>query len=251
MKNLRKAVYPGLAALVGLSIGAPVAGAAGSPGSSPCGGQSCVASAPDRATGGIWEVTAGGAVYASGSAPFFGDPVFEHLDAPVVEIVPTADDQGYWLVASDGGVFAYGDAPFYGSMGGQHLNAPVVGMVPLPSGGGYWLFGADGGVFAFGQARFYGSEGANLGLPGAVVGGATTPDGAGYVLVDQDRSVYAFGDAGGYYQGAVSCAPDPGTGPPLSVVSSPGGWGANVSVQCDPGWVATVHIGPSAAGGAA
>lgn len=50
------------------------------------------------------------------------------LNAPVVGMAPTVDDQGYWLVAADGGIFSFGPAGFYGSMGGKPLNAPVVGM---------------------------------------------------------------------------------------------------------------------------
>ena len=33
-----------------------------------------------------------------------------HLNAPVVDMTPTADGRGYWLVAADGGIFAFGDA---------------------------------------------------------------------------------------------------------------------------------------------
>ena len=63
------------------------------------------------------------------------------LNAPVVDMTPTADGHGYWLVGSDGGIFAFGDAGYYGSMGGTPINAPVVGMASSPEGRGYWLVG--------------------------------------------------------------------------------------------------------------
>ena len=43
------------------------------------------------------------------------------LNAPVVGVAATPDDNGYWLVGADGGVFAFGDAAYYGSMGGTPL----------------------------------------------------------------------------------------------------------------------------------
>ena len=40
------------------------------------------------------------------------------LNAPIVGMVPSIDDNGYFMVASDGGVFAFGDAHFAGSCPG-------------------------------------------------------------------------------------------------------------------------------------
>jgi hypothetical protein len=50
------------------------------------------------------------------------------LNASVVGMAATADDNGYRFVGADGGVFCFGVAEFHGSMGGIHLNGPVVGM---------------------------------------------------------------------------------------------------------------------------
>ena len=90
---------------------------------------------------GYWSVQAGGKVTAAGSAPWYGDPSNQNLNAAIVGMASAAWNctspsyvcLGYWLTGSDGGVFAYGNAPFYGSMGGQHLNAPIVGIAaPWP-----------------------------------------------------------------------------------------------------------------------
>jgi hypothetical protein len=35
-----------------------------------------------------------------------------HLNAPVVGMARTPDDDGYWEVAADGGIFSFGDAVF-------------------------------------------------------------------------------------------------------------------------------------------
>ncbi|HEX3565125.1 MAG TPA: Ig-like domain-containing protein, partial [Acidimicrobiales bacterium] len=110
-------------------------------------------------TQGYWLVASDGGVFSFGTAGFFGSEGSKHLNAPVVGMASTADDNGYWLVASDGGVFSFGDAGFFGSKGGQFLNAPVVGMASTPSGNGYWLVAADGEVFPFGDAGSYGSMG--------------------------------------------------------------------------------------------
>ena len=121
------------------------------------------------------------------------------LNAPVVDLAPTADGKGYWLVGTDGGIFAFGDAnstarweaststspwwawpptthrrlldgrsdggvfsfnaPFYGSAGNLVLNEPIDGMASTPNGHGYWMVGWDGAIFAYGNARFHGSTG--------------------------------------------------------------------------------------------
>jgi len=108
---------------------------------------------------GYWIVDSDGGVFSFGDAPFQGSMGGQHLNAPVVAMVPTPDSAGYWLAAADGGVFTFGDATFGGSMGGVELNAPVVGIARNPVGAGYWLAAADGGVFALGGAEFLGSMG--------------------------------------------------------------------------------------------
>ena len=147
-----------------------------------------------QGTEGYYIASADGEVDAFGDAQDFGDPIGDHLKAPIVSIASTGDDGGYWLVASDGGIFSYGDAAFYGSTGGLQLNKPIVGMAPTPDDGGYWLVASDGGIFAFGDAPFYGSTGA-IHLNKPIVGMATTPDGDGYWLVASDGGIFAFGDA--------------------------------------------------------
>jgi hypothetical protein len=87
------------------------------------------------AAGGYYQVAADGGVFTFGGARFYGSMAGKHLNAPIVGIIPTANDGGYWLVAADGGIFSFGDAKFAGSMGGKHLNMPVVGGAALASGG--------------------------------------------------------------------------------------------------------------------
>jgi hypothetical protein len=68
--------------------------------------------------GGVWMVGADGGVFALGGAGFHGSMGGTPLNAPVVGMVATTDENGYWLVGADGGVFAFGDAPFFGSASG-------------------------------------------------------------------------------------------------------------------------------------
>ena len=95
-----------------------------------------------------------GGIFSFGDAHFHGSMGNQHLDKPVIDLVPTAAGTGYWLVASDGGVFAF-NAPFRGSMGGTHLARPIVGMVRY--GNGYLMVGSDGGVFDFSDKLFVGA----------------------------------------------------------------------------------------------
>jgi hypothetical protein len=133
-------------------------------------------------------VNQAGGVYATG-ALFYGS-INGPLNAPIVGIAVTPDDQGYWMVASDGGVFAFGDAKYYGGMGGKHLNEPIVGMAVDDATGGYWLVASDGGVFSF-NAPFYGSTGA-ITLNKPIVGMEAAPDGSGYRFVASDGGVFCF-----------------------------------------------------------
>jgi len=126
--------------------------------------------------------------------PFLGSMGGQHLNAPIVGMAATHDDNGYWLVASDGGIFNYGDAGFHGSAGSLRLNKPVVGMAATPDGGGYWLVASDGGIFNYGDAGFYGSAG-SIHLNKPIVGMAATPSGHGYWLVASDGGIFAYGDA--------------------------------------------------------
>ena len=136
--------------------------------------------------------------------PFLGSMGGQHLNAPIVGMAATQDDNGYWLVASDGGIFNYGDAGFRGSAGSLRLNRPVVGMAATPDGGGYWLVASDGGIFAYGDAGFYGSAG-SIRLNKPIVGMAATPSGHGYWLVASDGGIFAYGDAG--FHGSAGSIP--------------------------------------------
>ena len=129
-----------------------------------------------------------------GSVPYYGSMANVQLNAPIIQIVSTADGRGYWEVASDGGVFAYGDAGYYGSMGGHPLNAPIVGFATTTNGRGYWEVASDGGVFAFGDARFGGSM-AGHSLDQPIVGIALDRGTGGYWEVASNGDVFAFGGA--------------------------------------------------------
>jgi SpoIID/LytB domain protein len=146
---------------------------------------------------GYWIVGSDGSIFDFGAAPNLGSMVGQTLNAPIVAMAPTADQNGYWLVGQDGGVFSFGDAAFHGSTGGMRLNAAVLGIAGTTDGGGYWLVAGDGGVFNYGDAGFYGSTG-NLVLNQPIVAMAATPDGHGYWLVAADGGVFNYGDAGFY-----------------------------------------------------
>jgi hypothetical protein len=163
-------------------------------GALPVGRQGVVASVGTPSGGGAWVTTDGGAVFATGDAPFYGSAGHLKLNKPIVGMDGTADGGGYWLVASDGGIFAFGNARFFGSTGAIKLNRPIVGMAATPSGNGYWLVASDGGIFAFGDARFFGSTGA-IKLNQPIVGMAPAGDGNGYWLVASDGGIFAFGSA--------------------------------------------------------
>jgi hypothetical protein len=147
-----------------------------------------------HAAPGYWLVASDGGIFSFGGAHFYGSTGSLSLNAPIVGMAATPDDNGYWLVASDGGIFSFGDAVFYGSTARLHLNAPIVGLARTPDGRGYWLVASDGGIFAFGDAGYYGSTG-SLVLNRPIVGMAATANGKGYWLVASDGGVFSFGDA--------------------------------------------------------
>jgi len=89
--------------------------------------------ASDTTGTGYWLVSSAGAVYAFGTAGFYGSMVGKHLNAPITGIIATSDAKGYWLVGADGGVFAFGDADFMGSLGGSSLVAPIPTPPALPA----------------------------------------------------------------------------------------------------------------------
>ena len=150
-----------------------------------------------QGTEGYYIASADGEVDAFGDAQDFGDPIGDHLKAPIVSIASTGDGGGYWLVAADGGIFGFGDAASTARRGPCTLNKPIVGMAATPDGGGYWLVASDGGIFAFGDAGFYGSTGCNAPQQADRRHGRH-PDGDGYWLVASDGGIFAFGDAAFY-----------------------------------------------------
>jgi hypothetical protein len=160
---------------------------------------------PTGNRGGYWLVASDGGIFSFGNAAYFGSipglgiapagtsGTAKKLNAPVVGMVPSADDGGYFMVASDGGVFAFGDAKFEGScpgMGG--CSGPAVAVVPDASGNGYWLVTATGHVYTFGDAAYYGAPGQQS-TP--VTSAVRTADGKGYWILLANGTVDAYGDA--------------------------------------------------------
>src|SRR6202042_2528517 len=89
-----------------------------------------------------------------------GSGLANSLNAPIVGMVPSFDDNGYFMVASDGGVFAFGDAHFAGScpgIGGR--SGAAVAVMPDASGHGYWLVTSSGNIYTLGDAPYFGAPG--------------------------------------------------------------------------------------------
>jgi hypothetical protein len=160
---------------------------------------------PTGDRGGYWLVASDGGIFAFGDAPFYGSiphlglgPAGStspgpHLNAPIVAMVPSADNGGYFMVASDGGVFAFGDATFAGSCPGiGGCLGAAVAVMPDASGNGYWLVTDLGHVYAFGDAAYLGAPGQQ---DSPVVSAARTADGDGYWILLADGAVFAYGDA--------------------------------------------------------
>ena len=154
--------------------------------------------------GGYWLDASDGGVFAFGATQFYGSiPGLgihpygsgspHSLNAPIVGMVPSADQGGYFMVASDGGVFAFGSARFEGScysVGG--CAGAAVDVMPDASGNGYWLVTQTGSIYAFGDAGYFGAPG-NTGSP--VTSAVRTPDGSGYWVLTANGNVFAYGDA--------------------------------------------------------
>ncbi|MGA2305675.1 MAG: G1 family glutamic endopeptidase [Acidimicrobiales bacterium] len=154
---------------------------------------------------GYWLVASDGGIFSFGNAGYFGSipglgiapagtsGTANRLNAPVVGMVPSADDGGYFMVASDGGVFAFGDAKFEGSCPGiGGCSGPAVAVVPDASGNGYWLVTATGHVYTFGDASYFGAPGQQS-TP--VTSAVRTADGKGYWILFANGTVDAYGDA--------------------------------------------------------
>jgi hypothetical protein len=160
---------------------------------------------PTGNRGGYWLVASDGGIFSFGNADYFGSipglgiapsdtsGTAKRLNAPVVGMVPSADDGGYFMVASDGGVFAFGDAKFEGSCPGiGGCSGSAVAVVPDASGNGYWLVTATGHVYTFGDAAYYGAPGQQS-TP--VTSAVRTADGKGYWILFANGTVDAYGDA--------------------------------------------------------
>ena len=158
-------------------------------------------------TGGYWLVASDGGIFSFGDAGFYGSipglgllPAGtvgnEHLNAPIVGMVPSFDGGGYFMVASDGGVFAFGDAIFEGSCPGiGGCAGAAVAVAPDASGRGYWLITSTGHIYTFGDATYYGAPGTQSSPVTSMV---RTTDGLGYWVLLANGSVYAYGDAAGW-----------------------------------------------------
>jgi hypothetical protein len=186
---------------------------------------------------GYWLDASDGGVFSYGDTSFYGSipglglhpagsGLPHSLVAPIVGMVPSADDHGYFMVASDGGVFAFGDATFAGScysVGG--CAGAAVAVMPDSTGRGYWLVTNQGAVYAFGDAPFLGAPG-NTGS--AITGAVRTPDGKGYWILDADGTVHGYGDAANQSgQGVGSNDFDNGTGSAIFTDSFGDGYGVS------------------------
>jgi hypothetical protein len=159
---------------------------------------------PTTDHGGYWLDASDGGVFSYGDTQFYGSipglgihpfgsglPV--SLGAPIVGMVPSADDGGYFMVGSDGGVFAFGDARFAGSCPGiGGCSGAAVAVMPDATGNGYWVVTKTGSVYAFGDAPNYGAPGPQS-VP--VTSAVRTPDGRGYWILFANGAVWRAGDA--------------------------------------------------------
>ena len=151
---------------------------------------------------GYWLDASDGGVFAYGDTQYYGSipglglhpagsGLPNSLNAPIVGMVPSIDDNGYFMVASDGGVFAFGDAHFAGSCPGiGGCSGSAVAVMPDASGNGYWLVTTSGSVYTFGDAPYFGAPG-----HGNVTSAVASPDGLGYQVLLSNGQVYSYGDA--------------------------------------------------------
>ena len=159
---------------------------------------------PTANHGGYWLDASDGGIFAYGNTQFYGSipglglhpagsGLPDSLNAPIVGMVPSIDDNGYFMVASDGGVFAFGDAHFAGSCPGiGGCSGSAVAVMPDATGNGYWLVTSTGSVYTFGDAPYFGAPG-----QGTVTAAVPTPDGLGYLILLSDGQVFPYGDAVG------------------------------------------------------
>jgi hypothetical protein len=151
---------------------------------------------------GYWLDASDGGVFSYGDTQFYGSipglglhpagsGLPHSLNAPIVGMVPSNDDNGYFMVASDGGVFAFGDAHFAGSCPGiGGCSGSAVAVMPDASGNGYWLVTSTGNIYTFGDAPYFGAPG-----HGTVTSAVASPDGFGYLVLLGSGQVFPYGDA--------------------------------------------------------
>jgi len=189
---------------------------------------------PTADHGGYWLDASDGGVFSYGNTRYYGSipglglhpagsGLPNSLNAPIVGMVPSFDDNGYFMVASDGGVFAFGDAHFAGSCPGiGGCSGSAVAVMPDASGDGYWLVTSTGHIYTFGDAPYFGAPG-----QGTVTSAVATPDGQGYWVLLADGQVDPYGDAGSY--GSPSAGGFGGLDPSTAIFSTSDGAGYWVS----------------------
>jgi hypothetical protein len=189
---------------------------------------------PTADHGGYWLDASDGGVFAYGDTQYYGSipglglhpagsGLPNSLNAPIVGMVPSIDDNGYFMVASDGGVFAFGDAHFAGSCPGiGGCSGSAVAVMPDASGNGYWLVTSTGSVYTFGDAPYFGAPG-----HGTVTSAVPTPDGLGYQILLSDGEIFSYGDADA--DGSPSASDFNGFDPATSIFGTSDGGGYWVS----------------------
>lgn len=168
--------------------------------------------------GGVWLVSAEGAVFPVGGAPAVQGVAGISLLGPVVAAAADNAGPGLWLVTSLGQVIPLGGAPGLTGLPARGVvpDGPIVGMAAVPSAGspGVWLVSAEGAIYALGQADpFVGSLPPDHIVPPVPIVGMAAAGTGGYWLVAKYGEVYAFGSA--KYQGA----PSPFLGPYTAIAS--------------------------------
>jgi hypothetical protein len=194
---------------------------------------------PTGDEGGYWLDASDGGVFSYGDTQFdgsipglginpSGSGLPHSLDAPIVGMVPSADDGGYFMVGSDGGVFAFGDAKFAGSCPGiGGCSGAAVAVMPDATGNGYWVVTATGHVYTFGDAPYFGAPGPQS-VP--VTSAARSPNGNGYMILFANGAVSSYGQTA--FAGCPQGAPYGGLNPATALFVTADGGGY---------WVATAN----------
>ncbi len=194
---------------------------------------------PTRDHNGYWLDASDGGVFSYGDTQFYGSipglgihpngsGLPNSLDAPIVGMVPSADDGGYFMVGADGGVFAFGDAHFAGSCPGiGGCSGAAVAVMPDATGNGYWVVTQTGHVYTFGDAPYYGAPGLQS-VP--VTSAVRSPNGNGYMILFANGAIAPYGTTP--YTGCPAGAPYGGLNPASAVFTTSDGFGY---------WVATAN----------